>query len=133
MNELNVRQDDINDFKISVSNTYGEIPFCLVEEDMVEAGFMERRFKDKKIHDFIKKENVKDFMHELSSDIFGPALVKRNWGLGSETWMHKILALKYAAWLNPSFELWVYKQAEKILSDEHNLKWEDNLVLQTEE
>ncbi|SFG87420.1 KilA-N domain-containing protein [Pontibacter chinhatensis] len=132
MNELNVRQDAVNDFEISLNNSYGEIPFCLVEEDMVEADFMESRFKHKKIRDFIKKEHVKEFMHELSSEILGPALVKRHWGPDSETWMHKILALKYAAWLNPSFELWVYKQVEKLLSAEHNLKWED-LVLQIEE
>ncbi len=26
----------------------------------------------------------------------------------SGTWMHRILALKFAAWLDPAFELWVY-------------------------
>jgi hypothetical protein len=29
--------------------------------------------------------------------------------------MHRILALKFAAWLNPRFELWVYSTIEKLL------------------
>jgi len=30
-------------------------------------------------------------------------------GRNNGTWMHEILALKFAAWLNPEFELWVYE------------------------
>ncbi|PSR56727.1 hypothetical protein AHMF7605_26145 [Adhaeribacter arboris] len=33
----------------------------------------------------------------------------------SGTWMHRILALKFAAWLNPEFELWVYSTIDEIL------------------
>ena len=29
--------------------------------------------------------------------------------------MNRILALKFAAWLNPTFELWVYSTIEKIM------------------
>ena len=29
--------------------------------------------------------------------------------------MHRVLALKFAAWLNPSFELWVYSTIETLL------------------
>lgn len=35
----------------------------------------------------------------------------------SGTFMHRILALKFAAWLNPRFELWVYSTIDKILFD----------------
>lgn len=35
----------------------------------------------------------------------------------SGTFMHRILALKFAAWLNPTFELWVYSTIDKILFD----------------
>lgn len=31
------------------------------------------------------------------------------------TWMHRILALKFAAWLNPDFEVWVYSTIEDLL------------------
>ena len=29
--------------------------------------------------------------------------------------MHRILALKFAAWLNPAFEFWIYTTIEKLL------------------
>ncbi|WP_266204143.1 KilA-N domain-containing protein [Pontibacter kalidii] len=131
MSELIVRQDDTNEFGISVSNTYGEIPFYMVDEDMVQACLMERSFEHKKIRDFMKKEHVKEFMEELSKEVSSPVMIKKHWGIVSDTWMHKILALKYVAWLNPSFELWVYKQVEKILSADYNLTWEEDPHYQT--
>ena len=33
--------------------------------------------------------------------------------------MHRILALKFAAWLNPDFEFWVYKTIDFILFDHY--------------
>ncbi len=33
----------------------------------------------------------------------------------SGTWMHRVLALKFAAWLNPEFELWVFMTIEQML------------------
>ncbi|WP_044271556.1 KilA-N domain-containing protein [Bacteroides timonensis] len=43
------------------------------------------------------------------------------------TFMHRVLAIKFAAWLNPDFELWVYTTIDKILfgsylDDEKSLK-----------
>lgn len=37
----------------------------------------------------------------------------------SGTFMHRVLALKFAAWLNPDFELWVYSTIEKLLFGKH--------------
>ena len=31
------------------------------------------------------------------------------------TWMHRLLALKFAAWLHPEFEVWVYSTIEHLL------------------
>jgi hypothetical protein len=31
------------------------------------------------------------------------------------TWMHRILAIKFAAWLNPDFEVWVYSTIEDLI------------------
>lgn len=41
--------------------------------------------------------------------------------------MHRVLALKFAAWLNPDFELWVYATIDDILfgsykEDENDLR-----------
>lgn len=33
----------------------------------------------------------------------------------SGTWMHRILALKFAAWLDPDFEVWVYFTIDELL------------------
>ncbi|MCT4604462.1 MAG: KilA-N domain-containing protein [Marinifilum sp.] len=33
----------------------------------------------------------------------------------SGTWMTRILALKFAAWLSPEFEIWVFKTIEEIM------------------
>ncbi|QJD79573.1 KilA-N domain-containing protein [Spirosoma rhododendri] len=39
----------------------------------------------------------------------------------SGTWMHRILALKFAAWLDPRFELWVYLTIDQIIQGQHPL------------
>lgn len=33
----------------------------------------------------------------------------------SGTWMHRVLALKFAAWLDPNFELWIYTTIDKVV------------------
>ena len=33
----------------------------------------------------------------------------------SGTWMHRVLALKFAAWLDPAFELWVYRTIDELM------------------
>lgn len=35
----------------------------------------------------------------------------------SGTFMHRILSLKFAAWLNPDFELWIYYTIDQILNN----------------
>lgn len=37
----------------------------------------------------------------------------------SGTIMHRVLALKFAAWLSPDFEVWVYSTIEKLLFGKH--------------
>ena len=34
---------------------------------------------------------------------------------GGATWMHRQLALKFAAWLNPKFEVWIYNTIDRLL------------------
>ena len=53
----------------------------------------------------------------------------------SGTWMHRILALKFAAWLNPYFEVWVYATIETLLFGRHvkrEQSFEKTLSLQRE-
>jgi len=44
----------------------------------------------------------------------------------SGTWMHRVLALKFAAWLDPDFEVWVYTTIDYLLFD-HYRQMEENL------
>lgn len=53
----------------------------------------------------------------------------------SGTWMHRVLAIKFAAWLNPAFEIWVYSTIERILFGRHAQREESlerSLKLQNE-
>lgn len=53
----------------------------------------------------------------------------------SGTWMHRVLALKFAAWLNSDFEVWVYATIEKLLFGKHverEKSFEKTLRLQKE-
>lgn len=49
-----------------------------------------------------------------SSDVLKPEeiILTKN-GVG--TYFHQLLALKFAAWLDPKFEVWVYTQIEEVL------------------
>lgn len=31
------------------------------------------------------------------------------------TWMHRVLALKFASWLDPNFEIWIYSTIDKLI------------------
>jgi len=57
----------------------------------------------------LKKENS-PFLNIVNED----DLYTSNQKTG--TWMHRILALKFAAWLNPDFELWVYYTIDKLIN-----------------
>ncbi|GAB3568826.1 hypothetical protein GCM10027578_22130 [Spirosoma luteolum] len=39
----------------------------------------------------------------------------------SGTWMHRILALKFAAWLDPRFEIWVYLTIDQIVQGKQSV------------
>ena len=75
----------------------------------------------KKVNDFMSNANTIKFINEalksgnsrllnvfLQNDLFYS--VQK-----TGTWMHRVLALKFAAWLSPEFELWVFSTIEKIL------------------
>ena len=101
---------------------------------MINATQMAKVF-NKRIDFFLKSDNTKAFIKELEFTLFGGNSTKSQsefppYGGNSEkqnreqiikskgksgTYMHRILALKFAAWLDPKFELWVYSTIDKIL------------------
>lgn len=64
------------------------------------------------IEEALKKENSPFIYFEKEEDLYISSQK-------SGTFMHRILALKFAAWLNPKFELWVYSTIEKLLFGKH--------------
>jgi len=96
---------------------------------MVNATQMAKAFPKKRMNDFLNNQETQDFISEcLKSGNSRFLCVEQEEDLvtskqKSGTWMHRILALKFAAWLSPEFELWVYRTIEEILfgfSREHD-------------
>jgi len=70
--------------------------------------FMRNSETEKFIDECFKSENSHYLNVVNESDLF---VSTQKTG----TWMHRILAIKFAAWLNPAFELWVYSVIDELL------------------
>lgn len=97
-----------------------------VEFDLSSANIMVNatemaKIYDKKVEAFMRNDNTISFIQEClkseNSRFLG--LIKQEdlyiSKQRSGTWMHRVLALKFAAWLDPEFELWVYITIDKIM------------------
>ena len=87
---------------------------------MVNATQMAKIF-GKEIKQFNELESTKNFIDScLNGRESRPLSIQKKEDLiisnpRTGTQMHRILALKFAAWLNPEFELWVYSTIDKLL------------------
>ena len=90
------------------------------DDVLVNATEMAKVF-GKDLWKFTKSDHAKEFIKSCLKPPYGGLLgVKDENDLivsrqKSGTWMHKILALKFAAWLDPEFELWVWLTIDKII------------------
>jgi len=107
---------------------------------MINATEMAKAF-DKDLYQFTKSDHAKAFINScLKPANAGLLSVKSEEDLiisrqKSGTWMHRVLALKFAAWLSPDFEVWVYSTIEKLLFGKHverEKSFEKTLRLQKE-
>jgi hypothetical protein len=73
---------------------------------MINATHMGKAFGKKPV-DFLKLEQTKSFINALEVKVKNPTFKTVKGRHHAGTWMHKKLALKFAGWLNPEFELWV--------------------------
>ncbi len=91
---------------------------------MVNATQMAKVF-GREMKDFNKLESTKNFIDAcLISDDSSLIGIKQRIDLmiskqNSGTWVHRILALKFAAWLDPMFEVWVFATIDKIILGEY--------------
>lgn len=99
----------------------------LVSKDnsmMINATEMAKVF-NKDLFQFTKSEGTKSFIDScLKPANAGLLGVKTEDDLiisrqKSGTFMHRVLALKFAAWLSPDFEVWVYSTIERLLFGRH--------------
>lgn len=87
---------------------------------MVNATEMAKIF-EREIKEFNKLESTKQFIEIcLNGDFKSPLSVVKKEDLivsnpKTGTWMHRILALKFAAWLDPKFEVWVFTTIDTII------------------
>ncbi len=87
---------------------------------MVNATEMAKPFGKHAKH-FLANEQTKAYIEVLESKVGIPTsqILVINKGnslnFAQGTWMHEKLALKFAAWLNPEFELWVYDRISELL------------------
>ena len=92
------------------------------ENDIVNATDMMKNFPEKKMNNFLRAKQTKEFIRVLKEkysklDTLKSVTVVKQGGTDQGTWMHKILALKFAAWLSPEFELFVFEVFENRLNE----------------
>jgi hypothetical protein len=108
--------------KFVFNNTEVDFQFDKESNVMVNATQMAKIF-EKRVDVFLKSDHAKEFIKVLEFTPFGgnseplkmDEIIKTKGQSG--TWMHRLLALKFAAWLDPKFEVWVYSTIDFILFD----------------
>lgn len=102
------------------------ITFALEKNNgmMINATEMAKAF-NRDLYQFTKSEDTKHFIESClkpaNAGLLGivndsDLIVSRQ---KAGTWMHRVLALKFAAWLSSDFEVWVYSTIENLLFGKH--------------
>ena len=87
---------------------------------MINATEMAKPF-GKKVNDFLRINNSRAYIELLEERYANTSRETLRVVKGGEphlqgTWMDELLALKFAAWLSPRFELWVYDRIQELLT-----------------
>lgn len=106
--ELQVFQYEGNDVAFDVGNGH----------QMVNATQMAKKFGKKPI-EFLRLPSTKAFVESLEKTEVGKSHFATKGGDLSKneqgTWMHELLALKFAGWLSPDFEIWMMARVRELL------------------
>lgn len=68
---------------------------------------------------FLRTKTAKAFIKQLSQSVnlqTGRLVIRQNGGKNPGTWGHELLALKFAGWLSPAFELWMMERIRELLT-----------------
>jgi hypothetical protein len=97
------------------------------ENETVNATDMLKLFPNKRMNDFLDNKQTREFIKELENtetDIPASAVIQIVKGGNNKksqgTWMHKLLAYKFASWLSPEFEVFVYKVFDNSIREKLN-------------
>lgn len=86
-----------------------------LDGEKVNATDMIKLFPEKRINNFIRNQQTKEFIKVLETlNSASPVVEVVKGGKTQGTWMNRLLALKFAAWLSPEFEIYVFS-----VFDEH--------------
>jgi hypothetical protein len=86
------------------------------DNENVNATDMIKAFPEKKMNNFLRNQQTKDFISALESNTLKSVILAKQGNTGG-TWMHKLLAYKFAAWLSPEFELFVYQTFDNAIQE----------------
>lgn len=110
---MNIQKFEFNDVEI-------EFDFRQGKNMMVNATEMAKLFGETVEH-FTRLDNTKNFIESCLKNPYKGFLGVENEDdliiskQKSGTWMHRVLALKFAAWLNSDFDVWVYLTIDNLL------------------
>jgi hypothetical protein len=105
------------------------IEFEIMEDGSIMANATQMaKAVNKRLDVFLKTDHVKAFIEELKLTPNGGSfealeedkIVKKR--SGSRTYFNKLLAYKFASWVSPKFEVWVYKTVDLLINYWANLQ-----------
>jgi phage antirepressor YoqD-like protein len=91
------------------------IAFNRDSDVLINATQMAKPF-GKETTQFLMNQQTQDYIQALEAKLGIPSFKVQRGGNNAGTWMNQKLALKFAAWLSPEFELWVYDRIEELLT-----------------
>lgn len=117
-----INRSNLNESDMKIEKFKNQLIAFDFDNEMVNATDMIKSFPEKRINNFLRNQQTKDFIRVLESDTLISATIIKQGGTEQGTWMHKLLAYKFAAWLSAEFELFVYKTFDNVLREELNYK-----------
>lgn len=106
-----------------------QVEFDLGKTNMMVNATEMAKVYEKRVGDFLANEATKSFIEVLKLTPISVNLEPKTdeeimiTKGRSGTWMCRILALKFAAWLDPKFEVWVFETIDKILFGSTSKAW----------
>jgi hypothetical protein len=90
------------------------------DNEIVNATDIIKAFPEKRMNDYLRLKQTKEFIDLLENETGNPVTVIKQGGLEQGTWMHRLLAYDFAAWISPQFRLFIYQTFDNVLREKIN-------------